>query len=143
MENQQIILEKIYDARVEKVWQALTDIVQMQQWFFPMMRNFEPKIGFSTQFDVRLNDKVYPHLITVTESIPDKTIAYTWRYGGYPGNSVVRFALEPIGDQTKLMFTQTFTESSKPISIPISQTGISGKAGRILSARCKNLSNNN
>jgi uncharacterized protein YndB with AHSA1/START domain len=111
MENQQIILEKIYDARVEKVWQALTDIVQMQQWFFPMMRNFEPKIGFSTQFDVRHNDKVYPHLITVTESIPDKTIAYTWRYGGYPGNSVVRFALEPIGDQTKLMFTQTFTES--------------------------------
>jgi len=118
MENQQLVLERTYEAPVEKVWQALTDINQMQQWFFPMMEGFEPKIGFSTQWDVTHNGNVYPHLITVTESVPNEVIAYTWKYGGYPGNSIVRFALQPLENQTKLTLTHTVTESFEADQYP-------------------------
>lgn len=117
MENQ-LILERTYNATVEKVWQALTDIQKMKQWFFPMMENFEPRIGFETAFDVHHNGNVYPHLIKVTQAIPNKEIAYTWRYGGYPGNSIVSFALEPVGDQTKLTLTHTVTESFEADKYP-------------------------
>ena len=90
----------------------------MQQWFFPMMENFEPKIGFSTRFDVHHNGNVYPHQIEVTESVPNKIIAYTWKYGGYPGNSVVSFELESVGNQTRLTLTQNFTESFEADKYP-------------------------
>ncbi|SCY65607.1 SRPBCC family protein [Flavobacterium caeni] len=104
-------LERIYDAPVEKVWRALTEPDQLKQWFFPMMADFKPAVGFTTQWDVTHNGRLYPHKIVVTEAIPNKRIAYTWQYVGYPGNSVVCFALEPLGDQTQLTLTHTITES--------------------------------
>ena len=110
MENQ-LTFERTYNAPVEKVWQALTDIKKMQKWYFPMMENFEPKIGFETAFDVHHNGNIYPHLIKVTTAIPNKEVAYTWQYGGYPGKAIISFALEPMGDQTKLILTHTVVES--------------------------------
>lgn len=117
MENQ-LILERTYNARPEKVWQALTDIGKMKQWFFPMMENFEPAVGFKTVFDVHHNGNIYPHMIEVVEAIPNEKIAYTWQYGGYPGNSIVSFALEPLGDQTRLTLTHTITESFQSDKYP-------------------------
>ncbi len=111
MEHQQLTFERLYNAPTERVWKALTNIDQMRQWYFPMLEAFEPRIGFETEFDVHHNGKIYPHIWKVTEVIENQAIAYSWRYGGYPGNSVVRFALEPIGNQTKLTLTHTFTES--------------------------------
>lgn len=113
-----LTLERTYNASVEKVWQALTDIKKMRQWFFPMMEMFEPTVGFKTAFDVHHNGNIYPHLIEVTEAIPNQAIAYTWQYGGYPGNSVVRFAIEPIGEKTKLTLTHTITESFEADKYP-------------------------
>lgn len=34
MESQTVVQEVIYNAPVEKVWQALTDKDQMKQWYF-------------------------------------------------------------------------------------------------------------
>lgn len=118
MDNQQLVLERTYDAPAEKVWNALTDIKQLKQWFFPMMEAFEPTIGFTTQWDVHHNGNLYPHKIVVTESVPNQLIAYTWQYVGFPGNSIVSFALESIGSQTKLTLTHTVTESFEENKYP-------------------------
>ncbi|MFT3794000.1 SRPBCC family protein [Flavobacterium sp.] len=111
MQNQPLLLERLAQAPIEKVWRALTEIQQLKQWFFPMMEHFEPQPGFETAFDVHHNGHVYPHLIKVVEADAPQNLAYTWRYGGYPGNSIVRFELEALGNQTQITLTHAVTES--------------------------------
>jgi len=53
----------------------------------------------------------YHHLCKVTEVIPQKKIAYTWRYKGEPGNSLVTFELFPEGNKTRLKLTHTGIET--------------------------------
>ena len=43
--------------------------------------------------------------------IPEKKIAYTWRYKGEPGNSLVTFELFPEGNKTRLKLTHTGIET--------------------------------
>lgn len=113
-----LILERTYDAPIQRVWDALTDPAKMKQWYFPMMPDFEPRVGFETRFDVEHNGVVWPHVWKVTESDPITKIAYSWRYEGYPGNSEVRFQLEDKGRQTKLTLTHTFTEPFDTVRYP-------------------------
>src|SRR4051794_24249928 len=47
----------------------------------------------------------------VTEVIPRKKIAYTWRYEGQPGNSLVTFELLAEGDKTKVKLTHEGLET--------------------------------
>ena len=44
-------------------------------------------------------------------SIPEEKIAYTWRYKGEPGDSLVTFELAPEGDNTRLKLTHTGIET--------------------------------
>ena len=39
-----IILERTFDAPVERVWSALTDVNEMAQWYFDI-NEFQPEIG--------------------------------------------------------------------------------------------------
>ena len=43
--------------------------------------------------------------------IPQKKIAYTWRYKGEPGDSLVTFELFDIGDKTRVKLTHTGIET--------------------------------
>jgi uncharacterized protein YndB with AHSA1/START domain len=44
----------------------------------------------------------YHHLCKITEVVPQKKLAYTWRYKGHEGNSLVTFELFGDGDKTRL-----------------------------------------
>lgn len=44
------------------------------QWFFETMEDFAPEPGFETQFNMRAEDKDYPHLWKVTEVVPGKKL---------------------------------------------------------------------
>ena len=44
----------------------------------------------------------YHHLCKITEVIPQKKLAYTWRYQGYEGDSLVTFELFADGGRTRL-----------------------------------------
>jgi uncharacterized protein YndB with AHSA1/START domain len=80
-----IILERTFDAPVARVWKALTDVQQMRQWYFEL-EEFKPEPGFEFEFVVEHEGNSYHHLCRVTEVIPEKKIAYTWRYKGEPGD---------------------------------------------------------
>ena len=43
--------------------------------------------------------------------IPQRKIAYTWRYEGHEGNSLVRFELFADGDKTRLKLTHEGLET--------------------------------
>jgi uncharacterized protein YndB with AHSA1/START domain len=100
-------VERVYDAPAAVVWRALTDLEQMKQWYFPQLSAFEPEVGFETRVDVEHEGKVYIHYWKVTEAVPNKKIAYRWRYPDVPGDSVVSFELFPEGDKTRLVLTHT------------------------------------
>ena len=101
------IIERTYNAPVEKVWQALTDKDQMKQWYFDLAA-FKPQVGFEFQFFGQGHKgEKYLHLCRITEAVKNKKLAYTWTYEGYPGESLVTFELTDLGGKTKLTLTHS------------------------------------
>jgi len=105
-----IILERTFDAPVGRVWTALTDVDQMRLWYFDL-KEFKPEIGFEFEFIVEHEGNSYHHLCRVTEVIPQKKIAYTWRYKGEAGDSLVIIELSPEGEKTHLKLTHSGVET--------------------------------
>lgn len=116
MKNKPFTLERIYNAPVTRVWQAITDKSQMKQWYFNIAE-FAPQVGFEFSFSALGRDgkTEYVHLCRVIEVIPEKKLVYTWRYDGRPGDSVVSFELFEEGDKTRLKLTHTGLESFKDL----------------------------
>lgn len=116
MKNEPFVIERTLNAPAEKVWKAITDKDQMKQWYFDLSE-FKPEVGFEFTFNGGSEDKVYVHLCKVTKVEPGKTLQYSWRYDGYPGNSFVTFELFPDGDTTRLKLThegiETFATDNK------------------------------
>jgi len=46
-----VVIERTFNAPVERVWKALTDVEQMRQWYFDL-KEFKPEVGFEFQFVV-------------------------------------------------------------------------------------------
>jgi uncharacterized protein YndB with AHSA1/START domain len=105
-----VVIERTLNAPVARVWKALTVVDQMRQWYFDL-REFKPEVGFEFEFVVEHEGNSYHHLCRVTEVIPQKKIAYTWRYKGEPGNSLVTFELCAEGEKTRLKLTHTGIET--------------------------------
>jgi len=99
-----IVLERTLNAPIARVWQALTDVDQMRAWYFDL-KEFKAEPGFEFEFIVEHEGTKYHHLCKVTEAISQKKLAYTWRYKGEPGDSLVTFELLPDGNKTKLRLT--------------------------------------
>jgi len=105
-----VIVERTFNAPVLRVWKTLTDVDQMREWYFNL-KEFKPQIGFEFEFVVEHEGTSYHHLCRVTEVVPQKRIAYTWRYKGEPGNSLVTIELSPEGEKTRLKLTHTGIET--------------------------------
>lgn len=116
MSNQPFVIERTYNAPIEKVWKAITDKDQMKQWYFDIAA-FKPEIGFEFQFEAGKGKKCYLHLCKITEVIIGRKLTYSWRYDGYEGNSFVTFELFAEGDKTRLKLTHTGLETF-PMSNP-------------------------
>jgi uncharacterized protein YndB with AHSA1/START domain len=111
MRDGSVIVEYVYDAPVERVWHAITNVEKMRQWYFPTLVEFEPEVGFETMFDVPHDGKMFPHIWKVTEVVPNKKISYEWKFGGYPGNSLVSFELFDEDGKTRIVLTHDKLET--------------------------------
>jgi uncharacterized protein YndB with AHSA1/START domain len=105
-----VVIERTFNAPVERVWKALTDVEQMRQWYFDL-KKFKPEVGFEFEFVVEHEGMTYDHRCKITEVVPQKKIAYTWRYEGHEGNSLVTFELFADGDKTRLKLTHKGLET--------------------------------
>jgi uncharacterized protein YndB with AHSA1/START domain len=105
-----IIIERTFEAPVAQVWDALTDVDRMRQWYFDL-KEFKPEVGFQFEFVVEHEGKSYHHLCRIMEVIPEKKIAYTWRYKGEPGDSLVTFELFAEGENTRVKLTHSGIET--------------------------------
>jgi uncharacterized protein YndB with AHSA1/START domain len=113
-----IVIERTFDAPAEVVWKAITELNQMKQWYMEQLESFAPEVGFQTEFNVHHNGKDFPHIWKVTEAVPGKKIAYSWKYGGFPGESLVTFELFAEGKKTRLKLTHAGLESFQPEKYP-------------------------
>ena len=105
-----VIVERAFNAPVEKVWKAITGREEMKKWYFDLAE-FKPETGFEFQFEGGTETKKYLHLCKITEVIPGKKLTYSWRYDGYEGNSFVTFELFPEGEKTRLKLTHAGLET--------------------------------
>jgi uncharacterized protein YndB with AHSA1/START domain len=105
-----VIIERTLNAPIARVWKALTNVEQMRQWYFDL-KEFKPGVGFEFEFVVEHEGNSYHHLCRVTDVVPQKRIAYTWRYKGEPGDSLVTIELSPEGEKTRLKLTHSGIET--------------------------------
>ncbi len=110
MKTAPFIIERTLRAPVEKVWKALTDKNEMRQWYFDLPE-FKAEPGFEFRFEAGEKGKLFLHVCRVTEVVPNRKLAYTWRYEGYAGNSTVTFELFPEGDKTRIKLTHEGLET--------------------------------
>ena len=113
MKSEPFIIERTFNAPIERVWKAITDKAQMKQWYFDL-EAFEPEPGFEFRFTGVNEGRTYLHVCRVIEVIPGKKISYSWRYEGHEGNSLVTFELFPEGHKTKLKLTHAGIETFPP-----------------------------
>jgi uncharacterized protein YndB with AHSA1/START domain len=112
-----IIVEEKFENNLESVWNAITEIEQMREWFFENIPYFKPKVGFEVDFYVDTGERSFLHQWKVTRMIPQKVIEYNWKYGGYPGDSFVTFKVDREKYLTKLRLTHTVTKDF-PVDVP-------------------------
>jgi len=105
-----VVIERSFNVPVARVWEALTNVDDMRVWYFDL-KEFKPEVGFEFEFTVEHEGARYHHLCKITEVIPQKKIAYTWRYAGEEGDSLVTFELFADGDKTRLKLTHEGLET--------------------------------
>lgn len=100
-----IIVEQTYNASLESVWDAITDVNLMRKWYFNNIPDFKATVGFTTQFDVTNGDRNFRHQWKVTEVIPKELINYEWTFEEYEGRSNSLFELYEKNNSTTLKLT--------------------------------------
>ena len=122
-----IVVEETYSVPPSAVWKAITDGREMRQWFFDVIEDFRPEVGFETRFNVRFEGRDYMHEWKVTEVVPERRIAYSFRYAGIPGDSVVTWELAEIPSGTLLRLVHqgqhTFPKDDPAFSREACQSG--------------------
>lgn len=112
MKTKTVEIERVFNAPVELIWQAITEKESMKQWYFDV-NDFKPEIGFEFQFYGQgLKGETYLHNCKVIELEPLKKLKHSWTYEGHEGYSTVTFELFDEGkNQTKLKFTHEGLET--------------------------------
>jgi len=110
MKIEPFVIERTFNAPIEKVWKAITNKEDMKQWYFDLAE-FQPEVGFEFQFEGGNENRSYLHLCKITEVVVGKKLTYSWRYDGYEGNSFVTFELFAEGDKTRLKLTHEGLET--------------------------------
>lgn len=104
MNHEPFVIERIYDAPVERVWQAITNRDQMKEWYFDIAE-FKPEVGFEFSFTGGDENNTYLHLCKVTEVINQKKLTYTWKYKGQNEATYVTWELFNEDGKTRVKLT--------------------------------------
>lgn len=121
-----IIVEEAFSAAPLKIWNAITDKAQMQQWYFDIV-NFKLEIGHKFNF-YEPNGKNFLHECVITEIITGKKLQYSWAYPKYSkGTTLVTWNIIPENNCTKLILThekiENFADAGKGFTRGDFETG--------------------
>ena len=109
--NTPIVKEIVINAPTARVWKALTDRNDMEKWYFTI-KEFKTEVGFEFSFIAQNKECVdCLHLCKITKVDEGKVLQHTWRYDGYPGDSLVTYELFDEEGKTRLRLTHEGIES--------------------------------
>ena len=100
-----VVVQEEFSRPIRVVWEAITKSDQMTKWFFDTIPNFEPTVGFTTQFNVKAPSRDFLHLWKVEEATAPTKLVVEWRYEGIPGVGHVTKELSEIDGGTRLALT--------------------------------------
>jgi uncharacterized protein YndB with AHSA1/START domain len=104
------VIERTFDVPVGRVWKALTDNEEIKHWSFTIP-DFKPEVGYDFTFDGENEGRKFVHLCRITEVVPERKLAYSWRYEDVVGISHVSFELFAEGQRTRLRLTHEGLEN--------------------------------
>ena len=114
--NTEIVIERVFDAPRELVWQAWTDPEHVARWWGPhgmttRVDELDLRPGGNWRY-VMLGPggSEYPQKGTFREIVPPETIVTSAEFevgGDAPQNVVITYRFEDLGDRTKLILRQT------------------------------------
>lgn len=112
METKPLIVERIYNAPIQKVWKAITDKGQMKEWYFEL-EEFKAEKGFKFQFTGGDENVQYLHECEILVVDPPHKLSYSWTYPEHnSGYSVVTWELFEEGEnKTRLRLTHEGLDS--------------------------------
>ena len=112
-----VIVEQDFEKSTSVVWNAITDVDEMRNWYFDNIPDFKAEVGFNTQFLVESGGRRFVHLWEVTEVETLNKVVYNWKFEGYPGDSYVSFEVSGDDESSQLRVTAEVQESF-PRNIP-------------------------
>jgi uncharacterized protein YndB with AHSA1/START domain len=106
METGTIIqVERVFPVTSSVLWRALTDPIQMKQWYFDI-HGFRAEEGFEDSFAGEgRTGKKFVHECRILEVVRGRKLSHSWSYKDLKGYSEVSFELFPLGNNTKLVLT--------------------------------------
>ena len=117
-DDKTLVIDRVFKASPERVFEAFTDTAQLAQWYGPEgMRTevFENEVRPGGRYSlVMRSDEDEHHLSGAYEEIdPPKKLVMTWKWKTGEITSRVTIELSPEGDATRLRLTHTgFAEAS-------------------------------
>lgn len=101
-DRSQLRLERRFAHPLAKVWRALTQPTQLNQWF-PFDVEIELRLGSKVRF-IEKGTQEPSSDGEITELDPPRLLAFTWY------EDLLRWELQPDGDGCRLIFTHTFAD---------------------------------
>jgi uncharacterized protein YndB with AHSA1/START domain len=104
-------IERIYEAPIELVWQAITDRAMIKEWYFDFAEDFKLETGAVFEWKAGdTEDNQWLHRGKMLEIVPNQKLSHTWEYPGYSGSSTLTWNLSKIDDATtKVLLVHEFT----------------------------------
>ena len=104
-EDPPIVVVQMISSTKELIWECITEVSHMREWFFAEIPAFKAEVGFETVFDVQSEATIFPHHWTVSEVIPYRKLVIGWCYEGFRGDGLVSFELIGHGSTTLVQLT--------------------------------------
>ena len=101
-----IHLKQSFVVSPQVIWEHLTQLHYLQQWFFKELNDFSPIVNFKTSFPFYYNDKTFTHCWEVVEVLPSRRLVLLWSYKEYSGKAEVQFELFSTPHGCLVFFTE-------------------------------------
>jgi len=126
-EERSVEREAVLEAEPERVWEALTDVRLLSEWFADEAE-LDPVPGGEVSFECEDGERRG----IVRRAEPERELSFTWARPG-EGESLVTFRLEPLELGTRLVVVERALEG------PLALAGARPLAGAAWSARLEAL----
>lgn len=142
MSSGTVAAEALIDSSPEFIWQIMTNLPDIKRWYFDL-EEFRAEPGFRFTFYGGTEQRQYLHLCEITEVIPAQKLAYTWKYDGLPGETVVTFSVESADDKTIVKVSHAGIESFGTDNPDLQPENFAAGWDYILNESLKNYAENN